>query len=197
MILFAAMDTSIFGKAYHQGQQVDDTDWIRAQYLQMFDLGLITSATGTQVLNGPEVMVLDGPYVQPYAPSMPLLAEAPHGYQVTWDGKNADGIAANPPDWAWVEIHASVLGGFEPVSATLQGTFTAPTGGSQVCIAGLEYSLGISDTYEVLLMHRSTTGSPSLPSQRASIVVGQIAEMDIADFSITVKKQQSLRHLLY
>jgi hypothetical protein len=191
MNLYATLDTSIFGRSYHQGEQVDDTGWIRAQYLQMLDLGLVTTATGTVVINGPEVM----PVI--YTPSMPLLSAAPHGYVVAWDGHNADGSDDRPPDWSRCEIHSSVTSGFTFGPSTLRGTFESSAGGEKVCIAGLEYSLGLSDTYEVLLVYRNTAGVTSEPSDRATIMVGQIDMIDIPDLSLTVVKFQSKQHLLY
>ena len=191
MSFVASIDTSIYGRAYHQGEEVDTSSWDRNQFLQMLDLGLINGATGTVVVNGPEVMASQ------FIPSLPRLVGAPHAYEVTWDGLNEDGSTDKPVDWAWTEIHSSITPNFTFNPSTLRGTITAPAGGSQVCVAGLEYELGINDTYEVILVYRNTAGVASLPSQRGSIRVGQIETFDIADFSLTARKFQSTQHLLY
>jgi hypothetical protein len=187
MNLYATLDTSIFGRAYRQGELVDTTGWIRAQFLQQLGLGLVTPATGTVIVNGPNLA----------APSEPIVSQAPHGYVVQWDGLDENGSAAKSPAWALVQVHSSITTGFDPGPTSLKGTFVTPNGGTLVCMAGLEYELGITDSYEVLLLTVDTAGNYSLPSARVSITVGQIVPMDVPDFSLTVIKQQSLAHLLY
>lgn len=143
--------------------------------------------TGVLPVNGPP----------PPIPSIPRCSQAPHGYVVEWDGFDEIGSDIKPLDWSRVEIHSAVTTGFSYSPSTLRGTFESPQGGMKVCIAGLEYELGLSDTYEVLLVARNTSGTASSPSGRVAISVGQIGTMDIADFSLTVKKVQSLNHQLY
>lgn len=151
-------------------------------------VGRLPDATvGMLVVNAPP----------PPTPSVPIVQSAPHGYVVTWDGHNEDGTDTQPLNWSRLEIHSSVTAGFDYSPSTLRGTFESTQGGSQVCIAGLEYELGVSDVYEVLFVARNTSGAPSLPSGRIVVSVGQIEQMDVADFALTVRKFQSEQHLLY
>jgi hypothetical protein len=96
-----------------------------------------------------------------------------------------------------VEAHASITEGFTPTSSTLKVLFESPIGGSQLVMAGPEYDMGMSNTYEVALVTRTTANAVSAPSARVQIRVGQVAPMDIPDFALTVRKFQSLTHQLY
>lgn len=141
------------------------------------------------------VMPVNAP--PPPKPGLPQVAEAPRGYVVSWDGTNDDGTDIQPLDWSRMEVHSSVAHGFTPSPATLRGTFESPQGGSLTLMAGPEYVPGFTDEYEVLLIARNTSGTASVPSDRVVVRVGQVAEQDIADFALTVRKMRSLRHELY
>jgi hypothetical protein len=198
MKYYATLDTSIYGVPYAEGAEVNTSDWVRTQLLQYLGLGLISPSisggTGLGGLPGDD----GGPTGPiPPTPSMPLLSAAPHGYVVVWDGMDAFGSSVKPANWSRVEVHSSITTGFGYSATTLRGTFESTRGGSMVIVAGLEYELGLSDTYEVLFVARDVMDVPSLPSSRATIRVGQIAPLDVPDFMLTVRKFNNLRHQLY
>ena len=182
-------------RALSTSSQLDHSS-IEGGHIDVYSVdGDFRGRVGTQPDGSIGVVAYNAP--PPPTPRAPVLTSAPRGYLVTWDGFNDDGYNIHPLDWARVEIHSAVTTGFAYSATTLRGTFESPQGGSHLCLAGLEYQLGLSDTYEVLLVARNTSGTASLPSVRIPITVGKVETMDVADFALTVRKMQSLRHQLY
>lgn len=130
----------------------------------------------------------------PSAPTVPVVAPAPVGLMVQWDGALADGLAL-PSDFDHVSVHVSQQSGFTPSQATFQGTI--PRVGGVCPVVPLE----VGTTYYVVLVGVTTGGVEGVPSAEASGVPesvggvpgpGSITETEIADDAISTPKLQAL-----
>lgn len=131
----------------------------------------------------------------PPAPSTPVVAAAPVGLMVQWDGALADPELILPGDFDHVSVHVSPTSGFTPTAATFQGTI--PRAGGLFPVVPLE----VGETYYVLLVPVGTGGVEGAPSAEASGVPegvggvpepGSITEVEIADDAISTPKLQAL-----
>lgn len=125
---------------------------------------------GVQVVNGPP----------PPQPSAPIVASVLGGVTVSWDGQFAGG-AVIPLDWQRVEVHASILASYEPISATLQGTIETAQGATVV--------VPCDTPVYVRLLARNTSGTASI----ASAIVGPfgptpVVATDVLDGIVTTVK---------
>lgn len=82
-------------------------------------IGGTDSGTYTVVETNPE---------QPPRPTIPDVYSRNDGVEIVWDGTFED--ANTPIDFAYTEIHASLVPAFEATDATQVGTFASPQGGS-------------------------------------------------------------------
>jgi len=130
----------------------------------------------------------------PPVPSAPILRPTPGGWATTWDGANTQGNVW-PLDFLAVDVHASTDLLFEPVtspdSVTLIGTITTTLGGVILHNAP-DYS-----TYAVRFVARNRSGVASAPSVAVTVTPGQLSDLDIADFSLTVRKFYDSNHHIY
>lgn len=129
------------------------------------------------------------------APSAPVVAAAPMGLMVSWDGQLSDPDLSLPVDFDHVSVHVSEASGFTPTAATFVGTI--PRAGGLYPVVPLE----VDTTYYVLLVPVGTGGVEGTPSAQASGVPegvggapgpGSITETEIADDSISTPKLQAL-----
>jgi hypothetical protein len=130
-------------------------------------------ADGTTAVN-----VVNGP--PPPQPSAPIVASVLGGVTVSWDGLFADGSVL-PLDWARVEVHASIVTPYDPMSATLQGTIETAQGATVV--------VPCDTAVYVRLLARNTSGTAST----ASAIVGPygptpVVADDILDGIVTETK---------
>lgn len=133
--------------------------------------------------------VLKGP--KPPTPAGLIVTPQAGALIVRWDGTFAD-EAIVPMDFSRVEIHVSTEPAFDPSTAeTLRATIETPRGS----FAGI--SLPGNVTHYVKLVARSLAGAASDPSVEVAGTPTLIADEDIADFALTVKKMHSLSHQLY
>lgn len=194
MRFYATLDTAVFGVWYSQGEEINTQDWERAQFLQYLGLGLMVA--DPDLLAGSQAATPIPMLVEEITPSTPVLAEANNAFTVRWDGLTNTGTPAVEQGWASVEIYASVVGGFTYSPDTLKGSYSGLAGGTQLVMTGPEYEPLVADIYEVLLLARNRSGGASLPSLRATVLVGQMT-IDIPDLSLTVLKFNTRQHLLY
>jgi len=126
----------------------------------------------------------------PPAPSTPIVAGAPVGVMVQWDGRLAHDQTL-PADFDHVSVHVSQVQGFVPDAATFQGTI--PRAGGLFPVVPLE----VGTTYYVRLVGVGTGGAEGAPSEEASGVPeavgvvpppGSITETEIADDAVTTPK---------
>jgi len=129
------------------------------------------------------------------APSAPVVAAAPVGLMVQWDGQMANPDTDLPSDLDHVSVHVSPTSGFTPSQATFQGTI--PRAGGLFPVVPLD----VGTTYYVLLVPVGTGGVEGAPSGEASGVPegvggvpgpGSITETEIADDAISTPKLQAL-----
>jgi len=129
------------------------------------------------------------------APSTPIVAAAPVGLMVQWDGLMADAEAALPSDLDHVSVHVSTTSGFTPSQTTFQ--VSIPRSGGLAPVVPLD----VGTTYYVLLVPVGTGGVEGAPSGEASGVPegvggvpgpGSITETEIADDAISTPKLQAL-----
>lgn len=155
-----------------------------------------TDITGEQVVavygeqfDGTHVAAsLFGPI--PPAPTSFAVLPVPGGLKVRWFGYFIDD-AVPPMDFTRVEVHASQEDGFDALSAdTLRHSFETPRGGEVV----IALAPGV---WYVRLVSRTQSGKASPPSEQVAGTASLIQADDVADFALTVKKFQSLRHQLY
>lgn len=131
---------------------------------------------------------LTGPV--PPAPSAFAVLPVAGGLKVRWYGYFIDD-AVPPMDFTRVEVHASQENGFSALTAdTLRHSFETPRGGEVV----LSLAPGV---WYVKLVSRTQSGKASPPSEQVAGTATLIQAGDVADFALTVKKMQSLRHELY
>ncbi|WP_431870791.1 hypothetical protein [Nocardiopsis eucommiae] len=130
----------------------------------------------------------------PPAPSAPIVAPAPVGLMVQWDGRLAHDLAL-PADFDHVSAHVSATSGFTPGAATFQGTI--PRAGGLFPVVPLE----VGTTYYVQLVGVGTGGVEGAPSVEASGIPeavggvpapGSITETEIADDAVTSPKIRAL-----
>lgn len=126
----------------------------------------------------------------PSAPSTPIVAGAPVGVMVQWDGRLAHDQTL-PADFDHVSVHVSQVQGFVPDAATFQGTI--PRSGGLFPVVPLE----VGTTYYVRLVGVGTGGAEGAPSEEAPGVPeavggvpppGSITETEIADDAVTAPK---------
>lgn len=130
----------------------------------------------------------------PPAPTTPIVASAPVGLMVQWDGQLARGLAL-PADFDHVSVHVSEASGFTPTAVTFQGTI--PRAGGLFPVVPLE----VGTTYYVILVPVGTGGVEGAPSVEASGVPdpvggvpgpGSITETELADDAVTTPKLRAL-----
>ncbi|MGH3424267.1 MAG: hypothetical protein ACRDO8_06045 [Nocardioidaceae bacterium] len=97
----------------------------------------------------------------PPAPTAPSLITLPGGLRVSWDGGFVD--AATPADFARIEVHVALTGGFTPSDDTRQATIETPRG------AAANFAVDDTATRYVLLVAVNTSGADSPPSGQRSI----------------------------
>lgn len=130
----------------------------------------------------------------PPAPSVPVVASAPVGLMVQWDGRLAHDLTL-PADFDHVSVHVSGQADFTPDASTFQGTI--PRAGGLFPVVPLEPG----ETYYVQLVGVGTGGVEGAPSEEASGVPdsvggvpgpGSITETEIADDAVTSPKIRAL-----
>jgi|SRR6478609_5267009 len=131
---------------------------------------------------------LTGPI--PPSPTSIIVLPVAGGLKVRWLGYFI-GDAVVPMDFSRAEVHASQEDGFDALTAeTLRHSFETPRGGE--CVLSLA-----PGTWYVRLVSRTQSGKASPPSEQVAGTAALIQASDVADFALTVKKMQSLRHQLY
>ncbi|MFC9941271.1 hypothetical protein [Nocardiopsis alba] len=129
------------------------------------------------------------------SPSDPVVAPAPVGLMVSWDGTLADPELTLPADLDHVSVHVSEQTGFTPSAVTFVGTI--PRSGGVLPVVPLE----VGTTYYVLLVPVGIGGVEGAPSVEASGIPeavggvpgpGSITETEIADDAISTPKLQAL-----
>lgn len=130
----------------------------------------------------------------PPAPSVPVVASAPVGLMVQWDGRLAHDLTL-PADFDHVSVHVSAEADFDPDASTFQGTI--PRAGGLFPVVPLEPG----ETYYVRLVGVGTGGVEGAPSEEVSGVPdsvggvpgpGSITETEIADDAVTSPKIRAL-----
>lgn len=136
--------------------------------------------TAANIVNGPP----------PPQPSDPVVASVLGGIIVTWDGALAGG-AVLPLDWQRIEVHASIVSGFTPVTATLATTIETPQGATVV--------VSCDTPIYVRILARNTSGAASDPSTQVGpfgptpvvaddILDGIVTTVKLADDAVTQAK---------
>jgi hypothetical protein len=150
--------------------------------------GSLRAIIGVQADGTTAVNVVNGP--PPPQPSTPIVASVLGGVTVSWDGLFADGSVL-PLDWSRVEVHASIVGGFTPIPATLQGTIETAQGATVV--------VPCDTPVYVRLLARNTSGTASTPSTQAGpfgpapvvadgLLDGIVTTLKLADDAVTQAK---------
>ncbi|MEU3020082.1 hypothetical protein ABZ635_22105 [Nocardiopsis sp. NPDC007018] len=130
----------------------------------------------------------------PPAPSAPIVAPAPVGLMVSWDGRLAHDLTL-PADFDHVSVHVSASPGFTPDASTFQGTI--PRAGGLFPVVPLEPG----ETYYVQLVGVGAGGVEGATSEERSGVPdsvggvpgpGSITETEIADDAVTSPKIRAL-----
>lgn len=171
------------GQRYAHGGSIEDSA------LEVKDgSGSLRAIVGVQSDGTTAVNIVNGP--PPPTPSAPILASVLGGVTVSWNGGFADGTVP-PLDWQRVEVHASTVDGFTPALETLKNTFETPQGGTVV--------VPCEEPVYVLLVARSTSGTPSEPTVQAGplgpapvvatdILDGIVTTLKLADDAVTTAK---------
>jgi hypothetical protein len=126
----------------------------------------------------------------PPAPASFVVLPVAGGLKVRWFGYFVDD-AIVPMDFTRAEVHVSQQQGFDALTAdTLRHSFETPRGG--------EVTISLAPgVWYVRLVSRTQSGKASPPSEEIAGTAALIQADDVADFALTVKKMQSLRHQLY
>lgn len=171
------------GQRYAHGGSIEDSA------LEVKDgTGSLRAIVGVQSDGTTAVNIVNGP--PPPTPSAPILASVLGGVTVSWNGSFAEGTVP-PLDWQRVEVHASTVDGFTPALETLRSTFETPQGGTVV--------VPCEEPVYVLLVARSTSGTPSDPTVQAGplgpapvvatdLVDGIVTTVKLADDAVTKAK---------
>ncbi|MFF9287504.1 hypothetical protein [Streptomyces griseosporeus] len=157
--------------------------------LQVYDgNGSLRGLIGLQADGTTAVNIVNGP--PPPQPSQPIISSVLGGVTASWDGTFTDGSTV-PLDWQRLEVHAATTSSFTPDASTLHGTIESPQGGTVVIV---------TDTpVYVRLLARTTSGTPSTPSDQAGplgptpvvaddIVDGIVTTLKLADDAVTQAK---------
>lgn len=166
---------------------------IESGTLEIYQDDSFRGAVGLQPDGTVTIIEVNAP--APPAPSAPILRPTAGGWASTWDGRNADGGNVWPLDFLALDVHASTDLLFEPVtspdSTTIIGQINTTLGG-MVMHSAPDYS-----TYAVRFVARNRSGVPSAPSVAVTVTPGQLSDLDIADFSLTVRKFFDSNHHIY
>ncbi|MFJ3283387.1 hypothetical protein [Streptomyces halstedii] len=140
--------------------------------------GSLRGVFGQQGDGTTAALVVNGP--PPPQPSVPIVTSVLGGVTASWNGLFAGGQML-PLDWSRTEVHASTTSGFTPDATTLRSTIETAQGATVVVPA--------SDPVYVRLIARSTSGTPSAPSEQAGpLGPAPVVATDILDGIVTTVK---------